>query len=83
MVIFRENTEDIYAASSGGESEEAKKVIAFLENEMDVRKIGSRPRAVSASSPSRAREPSVSCARPSLTRAVRAPVGVLVHKGNT
>jgi isocitrate dehydrogenase len=40
MVVFRENTEDIYAGIEWeGESEEAKKVIAFLEQDMDVRKI--------------------------------------------
>ncbi|NGP57564.1 NADP-dependent isocitrate dehydrogenase [Paenibacillus thiaminolyticus] len=40
MVIFRENTEDIYAGieyASG--SEEVKKVIAFLQQEMGVKKI--------------------------------------------
>ncbi|MDN4527495.1 NADP-dependent isocitrate dehydrogenase [Fictibacillus fluitans] len=40
MVIFRENTEDIYAGieyASG--SEEVKKVISFLQNEMGVNKI--------------------------------------------
>ena len=40
MVVFRENTEDIYAGiewASG--TAEAKKVISFLQNEMDVRKI--------------------------------------------
>ncbi len=40
MVVFRENTEDIYAGiewASG--TDEAKKVISFLENEMGVRKI--------------------------------------------
>src|SRR5437867_7202871 len=40
MVIFRENTEDIYAGiewASG--SPEAKKVIAFLQKEMGVKKI--------------------------------------------
>src|SRR3954463_2799832 len=40
MVIFRENTEDIYAGVEwAAESPEAKKVIAFLENEMGVKKI--------------------------------------------
>ncbi len=39
-VIFRENTEDIYAGIEwAAESPEAKKVIAFLENEMQVKKI--------------------------------------------
>ena len=40
MVIFRENTEDIYAGIEWpAESEEAKKVIAFLQNDMGVKKI--------------------------------------------
>ncbi|GAB3241996.1 isocitrate/isopropylmalate dehydrogenase family protein [Chitinimonas naiadis] len=40
MVIFRENTEDIYAGIEwASESEGAKKVIAFLQNEMGVKKI--------------------------------------------
>ena len=40
MVVFRENTEDIYAGiewASG--TEEARKVIAFFQDEMGVRKI--------------------------------------------
>ena len=40
MVIFRENTEDIYAGIEWqAESDAAKKVIAFLQNEMGVKKI--------------------------------------------
>src|SRR5438477_11795562 len=40
IVIFRENTEDIYAGIEwAAESPEAKKVIAFLQNEMGVKKI--------------------------------------------
>jgi isocitrate dehydrogenase len=40
MVIFRENTEDIYAGIEWeAESEGARKVIAFLQGEMGVRKI--------------------------------------------
>src|ERR671924_1856173 len=40
IVIFRENTEDIYAGVEWeSESEEAKKVITFLQQEMDVHKI--------------------------------------------
>src|SRR5450631_2098864 len=40
MVIFRENTEDIYAGIEWpAESEQAKRVIAFLQNEMGVKKI--------------------------------------------
>ncbi|AIL33155.1 NADP-dependent isocitrate dehydrogenase [Basilea psittacipulmonis] len=40
MVIFRENSEDIYAGIEFAEgSPEAKKLIAFLQNEMGVKKI--------------------------------------------
>ncbi len=40
MVVFRENTEDIYAGIEWGKgSDEVKKVIAFLEEEMNVFKI--------------------------------------------
>src|SRR5581483_5433005 len=40
MVIFRENTEDIYAGIEWpAESEQAKKVVNFLVNEMGVKKI--------------------------------------------
>ncbi|CAM3404863.1 MULTISPECIES: NADP-dependent isocitrate dehydrogenase [Saccharibacillus] len=40
MVIFRENTEDIYAGIEYQEgSEEVKKVLEFLKNEMGVNKI--------------------------------------------
>ncbi|MBI4519092.1 MAG: NADP-dependent isocitrate dehydrogenase [Deltaproteobacteria bacterium] len=40
MVIFRENTEDIYAGIEWqSESEEARKIIAFLQQSMGVKKI--------------------------------------------
>jgi isocitrate dehydrogenase len=40
MVIFRENTEDIYAGIEwAAETEEAKKIISFLENDMKVKNI--------------------------------------------
>lgn len=40
MVIFRENSEDIYAGIEWqADSDEAKKVIQFLQNEMKVKKI--------------------------------------------
>lgn len=40
MVIFRENSEDIYAGIEwAADSADAKKVINFLENEMQVKKI--------------------------------------------
>ena len=40
MVIFRENTEDIYAGIEwAAETDEARKMIGFLRNEMGVKKI--------------------------------------------
>ena len=40
MVIFRENSEDIYAGIEwAGDSPDAKKVIQFLQNDMKVKKI--------------------------------------------
>ena len=40
MVIFRENTEDIYSGIEWeAETADAKKIIAFLQNEMGVKKI--------------------------------------------
>ena len=40
MVVFRENTEDIYAGIEwASETEDVKKVISFLQNEMGVKKI--------------------------------------------
>ncbi|SCW54758.1 isocitrate dehydrogenase (NADP) [Paenibacillus tianmuensis] len=40
MVIFRENTEDIYAGIEwAAGSDEVKKVLAFMQNEMGVKKI--------------------------------------------
>ena len=40
MVIFRENTEDIYAGIEWfARTDEARKIIAFLQNEMGVKKI--------------------------------------------
>lgn len=40
MVIFRENTEDIYCGIEWqAETDQAKKLIAFLQNEMGVKKI--------------------------------------------
>src|SRR2546430_16525636 len=40
VVIFRENTEDIYAGIEWpAESAEARKLIAFLQGDLEVRKI--------------------------------------------
>ncbi|QHW30623.1 NADP-dependent isocitrate dehydrogenase [Paenibacillus rhizovicinus] len=84
MVIFRENTEDIYAGieyQSG--SEDVKKVISFLQNEMGVNKIrfpetsGIGIKPVSAEGSKRLARAAIEYAlkhnRKSLT---------LVHKGN-
>ena len=51
MVIFRENTEDIYAGIEYAEgSAEVKKVIQFLQQEMGANKIRFLKLPVSASS---------------------------------
>ena len=84
MVIFRENTEDIYAGIEwAADSAEAKKVIAFLQNEMKVTKIrfpgtsaiGIKPVSVEGSERliRRAIQYAIDNGRKSVT---------LVHKGN-
>ena len=69
MVIFRENSEDIYAGIEWeAESDKAKKVIKFLQTRWASRKfVSPTPRAL-ASSQFRARVPSDWCARRSSTR---------------
>jgi isocitrate dehydrogenase len=68
MVIFRENSEDIYAGIEWqAESPEAEKVIAFLQNEMGVKKIRSRRPPASASRRCPAKAPSVSSGRRSIS----------------
>jgi isocitrate dehydrogenase len=57
-VIFRENTEDIYAG------------IEWAAESPEARRSAFRRRAASASSPSRARERSGWCGRPSATRSI-------------
>ena len=84
MVIFRENTEDIYAGIEWpAGSPEAKKIIAFLQNEMGVTKIrfpetsaiGIKPVSVEGSERliRRAIQYAIANKRRSVT---------LVHKGN-
>ena len=84
MVIFRENSEDIYAGIEWpAQSAEAKKVIGFLRNEMGVTKIrfpetsGIGIKPVSAEGTKRLVRKAIQYAvdndRPSVT---------LVHKGN-
>ncbi|WP_424768081.1 NADP-dependent isocitrate dehydrogenase [Paenibacillus sp. sgz302251] len=84
MVIFRENTEDIYAGIEYQEGSEAvKKVIAFLQNEMGVNKIrfpetsGIGIKPVSA-------EGSKRLARAAIEYAIKhgRKTVTLVHKGN-
>ncbi|OOZ42003.1 NADP-dependent isocitrate dehydrogenase [Solemya pervernicosa gill symbiont] len=84
MVIFRENSEDIYAGVEWAEgSDEVKKVIDFLQSEMGVKKIrfpessGIGIKPVSAEGTKRLVRKAIQYAidnkRPSVT---------LVHKGN-
>ena len=64
MVIFRENSEDIYAGVEWkAGSPEAEKVIKFLTEEMGVKRSASPRTVASASSPSRWKVPSVWFAR--------------------
>jgi isocitrate dehydrogenase len=84
MVIFRENTEDIYAGIEWqAESDEAKKVIAFLENEMKVKKIrfpktsGIGIKPVSREGTERLVRAAISYALAEKRRSVN-----IVHKGN-
>ncbi len=68
MVIFRENSEDIYAGIEyEARSDNAKKLIDFLVKEMGVKKIRFPRRRASASSPCPSRARSAWCARLSST----------------
>ena len=84
MVIFRENTEDIYAGIEWpAESEEAQKVIAFLENEMGVTNIRF-PKTSGIGIKPVSREGTERLVRAAINYAIergRRSV-VLVHKGN-
>ncbi|RAP75510.1 NADP-dependent isocitrate dehydrogenase [Paenibacillus montanisoli] len=84
MVIFRENTEDIYAGIEYQEGSEAvKKVIAFLQNEMGVNKIrfpetsGIGIKPVSAEGSKRLARAAIEYALKHGRKSV-----TLVHKGN-
>ncbi|WP_308638696.1 NADP-dependent isocitrate dehydrogenase [Paenibacillus silvisoli] len=84
MVIFRENTEDIYAGIEYQEgSEGVKKVIAFLQNEMGVNKIrfpetsGIGIKPVSAEGSKRLARAAIEYALKHGRKSV-----TLVHKGN-
>ena len=84
VVIFRENTEDIYAGIEWAEgTPEVKKVIAFLQNEMGVKKIrfpessGIGIKPVSREGTSRLVRAAIDYALRQKRRSV-----TLVHKGN-
>jgi isocitrate dehydrogenase len=84
MVIFRENTEDIYAGIEwAAESPEAKKVIAFLQTEMGVKKIRF-PETSGIGIKPVSREGSERLIRAALDYAIRHKRKslTLVHKGN-
>ena len=69
MVIFRENTEDIYAGIEyKAEYRRGEEAHRFLQDEMGVKAIRFPRRAASASSPSAPKARSGSCDRPSSTR---------------
>ena len=69
MVIFRENTEDIYAGIEWeSESDGARKVISFLQDEMGVRKIRFPDTSGIGVKPVSREGRSGSCARRSSTR---------------
>jgi isocitrate dehydrogenase len=84
MVIFRENTEDIYAGIEWAEgSDEVKKVIAFLQDQMGVKKIrfpetsGIGVKPVSQEGTSRLVRAAIEYALDNGRKSV-----TLVHKGN-
>src|SRR5690348_631641 len=84
MVIFRENTEDIYAGIEwAAESPEAKKVIAFLRTEMGVKNIRF-PETSGIGIKPVSREGSERLIRAALDYAIRhkRKSVTLVHKGN-
>jgi isocitrate dehydrogenase len=84
MVIFRENSEDIYAGIEWpAESAEAQKVIAFLQNEMGVKKIRF-PKTSAIGVKPVSREGTERLVRRAIQYAINQnrPSVTLVHKGN-
>ncbi|HEY8358728.1 MAG TPA: NADP-dependent isocitrate dehydrogenase, partial [Ramlibacter sp.] len=84
MVIFRENSEDIYAGIEyEAESANAKKLIAFLTNEMGVRKIRFPDTSAIGVKPV-SREGTERLVRKAVQYAIDndKPSVTLVHKGN-
>jgi isocitrate dehydrogenase len=84
MVIFRENTEDIYAGIEWeAESEGARRVISFLQDEMEVRKIRF-PETSGIGIKPVSREGTERLVRKAIQYAIdnERPSVTLVHKGN-
>ena len=84
MVVFRENTEDIYAGIEWkAETPEAKRVIQFLQNEMGVKKIRF-PETSSIGIKPVSREGSYRLIRAAIKYAIdnKRKSVTLVHKGN-
>ncbi|MDO5059160.1 MAG: NADP-dependent isocitrate dehydrogenase [Neisseria sp.] len=84
MVIFRENTEDIYAGIEWlAETEDAKKVLAFLQGEMGVKKIRF-PESSSIGIKPVSKEGTSRLVRAAIQYAIDndKPSVTLVHKGN-
>ncbi|HVE78163.1 MAG TPA: NADP-dependent isocitrate dehydrogenase [Gemmatimonadaceae bacterium] len=84
MVIFRENTEDIYAGIEyKAGSAEARKVVAFLQEEMGARSIRF-PQTSAVGIKPISEEGSKRLIRSAIQHALatRAPSVTLVHKGN-
>ena len=84
MVIFRENSEDIYAGIEWpAESPQVKKVVAFLQNEMGVKKIRFPASSAIGIKPV-SREGTERLVRKALRYAIdnNKPSLTLVHKGN-
>ena len=84
MVIFRENSEDIYAGIEWkAGTEEAKKVIAFLQKEMGVKKIRF-PETSSIGIKPASQEGTVRLMRAAILYAIanKRKSVTLVHKGN-
>ena len=84
MIIFRENSEDVYAGIEWAEgSEEVKRVIDFLQNEMGVDKIRF-PETSGIGIKPVSREGTERIVRAAINHAIRhdLPSVTLVHKGN-
>ena len=84
MVVFRENSEDIYAGIEWAEgTPEAEKVIAFLQNDMGVKKIRF-PQSSGIGIKPVSREGTERLVRAAIEYALshKLPSVTLVHKGN-